>query len=228
MGICFCHNRVEESKIYLDFMKNLKIKTIKSEDLIKKIKEKYLTITKEDKRKGALLSEILPLIESNNNDHREFSHSYFMDYFEENKKDFYALSFLCDKDSNFKKTFEEITNTNRNEWLKFYSSDKKKIDKNFLKQIVNSYIKFTTTGTIQYIEKISGNKTTSEYMKNLYDNETRASIVTDLFQPYEDSNSVVDVEQFFKSEHFKTKILDQDEILKMFLTYDSLKSDKKK
>ena len=227
MGICTCSSRVDETKIYMEFMNSLNIKSIKSEDLIKKLKEKYITISKEEKKKSALLSEIFPLIESTNPDYREFSHSYFMDYFDENKRDFYALSLLCDKESNFKKTFEEITNINRNEWLKYYSSDKTKIDKSFLKSIISSYIRFTTFSTIFFIDKISGAKNTLDYLKNLFDNETRASIVTDLFQPFEDNNNLIDVEQFFKSENFKQKILNHEEILKMFLTYNMLKSDNK-
>ena len=173
-----------------------------------------------------MFSEIFPLIESSVPEFREFSHSYYEEYFETNKKDFFALILLCDKDSNFKKCFEEITNINRNEWLKYYSSDKTKIEKNFLKSIVNNYIKFSTSGVIPYIEKISGNKTSQTYLNNLFDNETRFSIVMDIFQPFEDNNNMVDVDAFFKSMSFKQKIISIDEILKTFLTYNSLKSDK--
>lgn len=226
MGICTCSNRVDETAIYIEFMNSLNIKNVKSEDLIKKLKEKYITVSKEEKKKSALLSEIFPIIESNHSEYREFSHAYFLNYFEENKKDFYALALLCDKESNFKKTFDEITNVNRNEWSKYFSQDKKQVDKAFLKIIVAKYIRFTTHGTITFIDKIIGNKTTFEYLKNLFDNETTVSIVTDLFQPFEDNN-LIDLEGFFKSEQFKLKILNQEEVLKMFLTYNSLKSDKK-
>jgi len=208
-------------------MNSLNIKNLKSEDLTKKLKEKYVTISKEEKKKSALLSEIFPIIESNNAELREFSHSYFMNYFEENKKDFYALALLCDKESNFKKTFDEITNINRNEWSKYFSQDKKQVDKSFLKSIVNKYIKFTTYGTITFIDKISGNKSTLDFLKYLFDNETTASIVTDLFQPFEDNNNIIDLESFFKSEQFKQKILNHEDILKMFLTYNSLKTNNK-
>lgn len=227
MGICTCSNRVDETGIYLEFMNSLNIKIVKSEDLIKKLKEKFVTVAKEEKKKSALLSEIFPVIESNNIEYREFSHAYFMNYFEENKKDFYALALLCDKESNFKKTFDEITNINRNEWSKFFFQDKKQVEKTFLKSIVFKYIKFTTYGTITFIDKITGNKTTLDYLKNLFDNETTTSIVTDLFQPFEDNNNVIDLESFFKSDQFRHKILNHEDILKMFLTYNTLKSDKK-
>ena len=226
-GVCaICSNRGDENKLYLDFVKSLKIRNVKAEDLVKKIKEKYSTVSKEEKKKSILFSEIFPLIESSVPEFREFSHSYYEEYFETNKKDFFALILLCDKDSNFKKCFEEITNINRNEWLKYYSSDKTKIEKNFLKSIVNNYIKFSTSGVIPYIEKISGNKTSQTYLNNLFDNETRFSIVMDIFQPFEDNNNMVDVDAFFKSMSFKQKIISIDEILKTFLTYNSLKSDK--
>jgi hypothetical protein len=206
---------------------SLNIKNVKSEDLTKKLKEKYVTISKEEKKKSALLSEIFPIIESTNAELREYSHSYFMNYFEENKKDFYALALLCDKESNFKKTFDEITNINRNEWSRYFSQDKKLVDKAFLKSIVDKYIKFTTYGTITFIDKISGSKSTLDFLKYLFDNETTASIVTDLFQPFEDNNNVINLESFFKSEQFKQKILNHEDILKMFLTYNSLKTNNK-
>lgn len=225
MGICTCSNRVDESGIYMEFMNSLSIKNVKSEDLIKKLKEKYITVPKEEKKKSALLSEIFPIIESNNADFREFSHAYFMDYFEDNKKDLYALALLCDKDSNFKKSYDEITNINRNEWSKYFSQDKKQIDKAFLKFIVAKYIRFTTYSTITFVNKITGNKSTFDYLKNLFDDETTASIITDLLQPFED-NSLIDLEGFFRSDQFRLKILNHEEVLKMFLTYHSLKSDK--
>lgn len=227
MGICTCNKREDEAKIYLDYIKSLKIKTIKSEDLIKKLKEKYITVTKEEKKKSVLYSEILPLLESSIPDYREYSHTYFNSYFDERKKDFYPLALFCDKESNFKKTFDEITNMNRKEWLKYYSDDKTKIDKTFLKEIVSSYISFSTIGTLNIIEKISGNSTTTTYLKDLFDLETRNSILLDLFQPFEDTINDIDIDQFFKSETFKNKILNHEEILKMFLTYNSLKSGKK-
>jgi len=227
MGICTCSNRVDETAIYMDFMNSLNIKNMKSEELIKKLKEKYVTVSKEEKKKSALLSEIFPGIESDNAEFRQYSHEYFMNYFEENKKDFYAIALLCDKESNFKKTFDEITNINRNEWSKYFSDDKKQINKAFLKIIVSKYIRFTTYDTIIFVDKITGNKTTFDYLKNLFDYETTISIVTDLFQPFEDNN-MIDLEGFFKSQQFKQKILNHEEVLKMFLTYNSLKSDKNK
>ena len=226
MGICTCSNRVDETAIYLEFMNSLNIKNVKSEDLIKKLKEKYVAVPKEEKKKSALLSEIFPMIESNNTEFREFSHAYFMNYFEENKKDFYSLALMCDKESNFKKTFDEITNINRNEWSKYFSQDKKLVDKAFLKSIVLKYIRFTTYHTNSFIDKITGIKTTFEFLNNLFDSETTGSIVTDLFQPFEDSNNI-DLEIFFKSDQLKQKILNHEEVLKMFLTYNSLKSDNK-
>ena len=99
MGVCMCSNKTDEGKFYIEFINSLKIKTIKSEELIKKLKEKYLTVSKEDKKKAALLNDIIPMIESEVSDYREISHNLFMEYFEENKKKFYALCFFCDKES---------------------------------------------------------------------------------------------------------------------------------
>ena len=94
MGICNCLKRVDEAKLYKEFVESLKINTLKSEDLIKKIKEKYVTVLKEDKKKAALLNEILPMIDSSTIEYKEYSQAYFMEYFEENKKNFYALCLL--------------------------------------------------------------------------------------------------------------------------------------
>jgi len=227
MGICTCSNRVDETKIYLEFLNSLNSRNIKSEELIKKLKEKYITISKEEKKKSILLTEIFPQIESLSSEFKEYSHSYFDKYFENNKKDFFPLALLCSKESNFKKTFDEITIINRVEWSKNFSQDKKQIEKVFLKSIISAYIKFTTLDTISIIDKISGSNFTLDYLNNLFDNETRTSIVTDLFQPFEENNNLIDLESFFKSDQFKQKILNHEEILKMFLTYNSLKSSNK-
>ena len=49
-GVCaICSNRGDENKLYLDFVKSLKIRNVKAEDLVKKIKEKYSTVSKEEK-----------------------------------------------------------------------------------------------------------------------------------------------------------------------------------
>jgi len=217
---------VDEKKVYLDFLMSLNIKNIKCEDLIKKLKEKYVTVLKEEKKKSALLSEIFPLIESSNTEFREFSHSYFDKYFEKNKKDFYALVLLCNKESNQKKSFDEITNINRNEWGKNFSQDKNSINKTFLKEIISAYISFTTIDTVLFVNKISGSKSTLEFLNNLFDKETRDSIVMDVFQPFEENN-LIDLEEFFKSHQFRNIIINHEEILKMFSTYDALKSAKK-
>ena len=220
--MCNCQIKVDESKYYMEFLESLKINTLKSEDLIKKLKEKYITVLKEDKKKAALLNEILPMIDSSTIEYKEYSQAYFMEYFEENKKNFYALCLLCDKDSNFKRSFEEITNTNRSEWLKNYSQDKNKINKVFLKEIVFNYFKFSTINTIPIIEKLSGSNSTEKYLTELFDTETRSSIVKALFQPFEDKDDMIDIDMFFKSESFK-KITNKNEILKMFESYNLLK-----
>ena len=64
MGICTCISIVDVGKVYLEFMESLKINNIRSEDLIKKLKEKYLTVIKEDKKKAALLNDIFPMTDS--------------------------------------------------------------------------------------------------------------------------------------------------------------------
>lgn len=222
MGICNCQNKIDEGKIYLEFLESLKISQTKSEDLIKKLKEKYLTVLKEDKKKAALLNEIFPMCDSNILEFREFSQNYFFEYFEENKKKFYALCLFCDKDSNFKRSFEEITNTNKKEWSKNYSADKSQINKDFLAEIVLEYLRFSTIRTVPYIEKISGTDSTTKYLTPLFDEETTGSIVKDLFQPLEVNDEMIDLEMFFNSESFR-KITNKAEVLKFFETYNALK-----
>jgi hypothetical protein len=226
MGICNCANKVNEGEIYLDFIESLKIKLIKSEDLMKKLKEKYLIVSKEDKKISVLLNEIFPMIESSTLEYREFSHNYLMTYFNENEKNFYSLCFFCDKESNFKRSFEEITNTNKKKWNKNFSSDKNMINREFLIEIVNEYIKFSTLISVQFLEKITGTKTTEIYLTGLFDSETRIAIVRDLFQGLGiyniEGEEMIDLNLFFGSDSFKT-ISDKSEILKMFETYDKLK-----
>ena len=223
MGICNCTSRIDEGKVYLEFMESLKINTIKSEDLIKKLKEKYLTITNEDKKKSALLNIIFPMIDSSVIEYREFSQNYFDEYFVENKKNFYALALFCDKESNFKRSFEEITNANKKAWGQNYSSDKSMINKEFLWGIMSDYLKFSTVNTISYMEKINGSKITTKYLTDLFDEETRSTIVKDLFQSFNETGDMVNVDLFFRSDCFK-KIINRAEILKSFETYDSLKN----
>ncbi len=133
---------------------------------------------------------------------------------------------LCNKESNQKKSFDEITNINRNEWGKNFSQDKNSINKTFLKEIISAYISFTTIDTVLFVNKISGSKSTLEFLNNLFDKETRDSIVMDVFQPFEENN-LIDLEEFFKSHQFRNIIINHEEILKMFSTYDALKSAKK-
>ena len=183
MGVCMCTNKIDEGKIYLEFMDTLTINTTKSEDLIKKLKEKYVTVLKEDKKKSALLKEIFPMIDSSVIEYREHSHSYFNEYFDTNKRKFYALCLFCEKESNYKKSFEEITIFNRKEFGHNYSTDKNFINREFLEGIICEYLKFSTVDTITFIAILTGSKTTEKYFTDLFDEETRNTICKDLFHP---------------------------------------------
>ena len=209
-------------------MDTLTINTIKSEELIKKLKEKYLTVIKEDKKKAALLKEIFPMIDSSVIEYREYSQSYFDEYFNTNKKNFYALCLFCEKESNYKRSFEEITNTNKKEWGLNYSSDKNFINREFLEGIIYDYLTFSTVNTIPFMEKLTGSKTTEKYFTDLFDAETRNSICKDLFHPLKniEKENMIEIDLFFKSDSFK-KITNRAEVLRMFETYDSLKKKEK-
>ena len=155
MGLCFCNNKFDEAQIYINFLESLKINTIKSEDLIKKLKEKYLTVIKEDKKKSKLLDEIIPLMESTNLEWKEYSQKYLMEYFEENKNNFFAIILFCDSRSKFKKSFEEIIKIYKKESLMNFSENKDKIKRRFLKDFAYDYLRFSTVNTITIIRKLS-------------------------------------------------------------------------
>ena len=230
MGICICH-KFEESENYLNFLNSLKINTIKSEELILKIREKYLTIPqneKEEKKKSALLNEIISLIDSGDIEYREYSQLYFMEYFQDFQKKennlLFSLCFFCDSNSNFKKTFEEIC-TISTYYLYNFSDDKKRIKRKFLKKIVFDYFTFSTVKTIPFIRDLYGSNSTKKYMTELFDEETRSSIVTDLFQPFDrDYDDMIDIEVFFDSITFR-RIINKNEILRLFETYYALRRD---
>jgi hypothetical protein len=222
MGICSCSNKINEGKIYLEFIQSFNIKNIKSEDLIKKIKEKYITVSKEDKKLSVLLNDIFPMIDSPEIEFKEFSQKFLMEYFEENKKNFYALCLLCSKDSNFKRSFDEITIINKKEFGNNFSNDKALINRVFLMQILYDYVKYTTITTVPHLDKANGIDGIEKYLTGLFDAETRLSIIKDLFEDYHKDEEMIDLDLFFKSENF-TKLMDKAEILKMFETYHSLK-----
>jgi hypothetical protein len=222
MGICSCTKKIDEGKLYLDFIESLNIKNIRSEDLIKKIKEKYITVSKEEKKLSVLLNDIFPMIDCPDIEFKEFSQKFLMEYFEENKKNFYALCLFCSKDSNFKKSFDEITITNKKEFSDKFSTDKALISKEFLLSILYDYIKYSTIATVPFLDRAYGINDIEKYLKELFDAETRLAILKDLFEEFSKNEEMIDLELFFKSECF-IKLTDKAEILKMFEMYNSLK-----